>query len=377
MVDISKIQIDKSVKKQSKSYISELLSKEINFSRYSLKDNKKEEFYGEIYILLSSGIDIRTSLSIISNQQKKTKDKLLFKKMLDLVVSGESLSNSMNMLGEFSKYEEYSVCIGEETGKLVNVLEELSLYYNEKIKQRRKIVSALTYPIIVLVTAVLVIVFMMNFIVPMFQTIFSRFGKDLPVLTRWVLDASRGFNNNFGKILFVIISLIGLNLFCKKKVFYRKYCSAIVLKLSLVGNIVRAIYLRQFCQSMNLLLSSGIPLLRALELVKQMIHYYPLEMALEKTALDVLHGSSLHKSLSENKLFDEKIVALLKLGEELNKLPIIFLQLKNQYTEDLRHKTGLLNSVLEPLLIVFIGGLVAVILIAMYLPMFSMQSVMN
>lgn len=377
MVDISKIQIEKSVKKQSKSYISELLSKEINFSRYSLKDNKKEEFYGEIYILLSSGIDIRTSLSIISNQQKKTKDKLLFKKMLDLVVYGESLSNSMHMLGEFSKYEEYSVCIGEETGKLVNVLEELSLYYNEKIKQRRKIVSALTYPIIVLVTAVLVIVFMMNFIVPMFQTIFSRFGKDLPVLTRWVLDASRGFNNNFGKILFVIISLIGLNLFCKKKVFYRKYCSAIVLKLSLVGNIVRAIYLRQFCQSMNLLLSSGIPLLRALELVKQMIHYYPLEMALEKTVLDVLHGSSLHKSLSENKLFDEKIVALLKLGEELNKLPIIFLQLKNQYTEDLRHKTGLLNSVLEPLLIVFIGGLVAVILIAMYLPMFSMQSVMN
>ena len=76
-------------------------------------------------------------------------------------------------------------------------------------------------------------------------------------------------------------------------------------------------------------------------------------------------------------VFDEKIVALLKLGEELNKLPIIFLQLKNQYTEDLRHKTGLLNSVLEPLLIVFIGGLVAVILIAMYLPMFSMQSVMN
>jgi type IV pilus assembly protein PilC len=127
---------------------------------------------------------------------------------------------------------------------------------------------------------------------------------------------------------------------------------------------------------MSLLLSSGIPLLRALELSKKMIHYYPLEAALEKTAEDILHGSSLHQSLSENSLFDEKIIALIKLGEEVNKLPTIFLQLKNQYSEELRHKTSILNSVLEPILIIFIGGLVAVILIAMYLPMFSMQSVM-
>jgi type IV pilus assembly protein PilC len=376
MVSISNIRFEKAVKKQSKSKINSLLSKEIHFGRYRLKDNKKEEFYGEISILFASGIDMRTALSIISNQQKKKKDKELFTNMLNLVTSGESLSDSMKTLGEFSKYEEFSVRIGEETGRLVSVLEELCTYYNEKITQKRKLTSALSYPAMVMITAVFVIIFMMNFIVPMFQGIFSRFGQDLPMLTRWVLDASEGFNNNFGKILIVIFSLIGINAFCRKKLFYRKYLSALVLRLSLIGNIVRTIYLRQFCQSMSLLLSSGIPLLRALELSKKMIHYYPLEAALEKTAEDILHGSSLHQSLSENSLFDEKIIALIKLGEEVNKLPTIFLQLKNQYSEELRHKTSILNSVLEPILIIFIGGLVAVILIAMYLPMFSMQSVM-
>ena len=368
MVDIKKIQKKKNA---SKSRINIALSKEISFSRYKLKDKTKESFYGEISMLISSGVDIRTSLSIIVGQQRKTKDKKLFSDMLELVISGESLSDSMQKLGQFSKYEEYSVRIGEETGKLVGVLEELSSYYSEKIKQRKKLISALSYPGMVMVTAILVIIFMMNFIVPMFQGIFSRFGQELPMLTRWVLDASKSFNAHFWKFGLFIIVLVVVNAMTKDKEFYRKHLSALVLKISLIGNLVRTIYLRQFCQAMHLLLSSGVPLLRALDLSKQMIRYYPLECALDKTRQDILGGSLLHKSLSENKLFDERIIALIKLGEEVNKLPEIFLQLKNQYGEELRHKTGLLNSVLEPLLIIVIGGMVAVILVAMYLPMFS------
>ncbi len=375
MLDLKQIETGKkSRKKDSNKYLEGVLNKEISFSKSRFSDKKKENFYGELAMLLGSGIDIRTAFSIISEQQKKSKDRVFFEDILKSIVEGESLSGSLENNKEFSKYEVYSVKIGEETGKLVRVLEDIALYYSEKVKQRRKLISAFSYPAMVLVTAILVVAFMLNFIVPMFEDIFTRFNQELPMLTKWVVNISRGFNKNSGLIFFSIAVIVGVCLGVRKKSVFRKYSSILYLKIPILGDILKAVYLGRFCQSMALLTGSGIPLLRAVRLINQMISFYPLQSALREIEADILHGEMLYKSMSKFTLFEGRMIALTKLGEEVNQLEKIYSQMHKQYVEELAHKTSLLNNTLEPLLIIVIGGLVAVILIAMYLPIFSMGS---
>lgn len=373
MLDLNKIESRKAVAvAKEKKGMGNILDKEIKFGSKKLSDKKKENFYGELSMLLGSGIDIRTAFTIILEQQKKGKDRELFERMVKGIVEGRSLSESIETEKSFSKYEIFSLKIGEETGKLVRVLEDLAQYYTEKVKQRRKLISAFSYPAMVMATAILVIIFMLNFIVPMFEGIFSRFNQDLPMLTRWVVNISKGFNNHSGLLLFVAVVLVFAVLFIRKKTFYKRFSSMLMLKIPIIGEMLKAVYLGRFCQSMALLTGSGVPLLRAVRLTQQMISFYPLQKALSEIENDILHGEMLYKSMEKFPLFEGRLVALTKLGEEVNQLEKIYSQLHKQYVEELSHKTSVLNNTLEPLLIIVIGGMVAIILIAMYLPMFKL-----
>jgi type IV pilus assembly protein PilC len=377
MLDLNKIESIKAEKKPKEfSGFGNILDKEIKFGSKKLSDKKKENFYGELSMLLGSGIDIRTAFSIILEQQKKGKDRELFERLVKGIVEGKSLSESIETENSFSKYEIFSIKIGEETGKLVRVLEDLAGYYTDKVKQRRKLISAFSYPAMVMATAILVVVFMLNFIVPMFEGIFTRFNQDLPMLTRWVVNISKGFNNNSGLLLFSVVAIVVAVLFVRKKSFYKRFSSRLMLKIPIVGEMLKAVYLGRFCQSMALLTGSGVPLLRAVRLTQQMISFYPLQKALSEIENDILHGEMLFKSMEKFSLFEGRLVALTKLGEEVNQLEKIYSQLHKQYVEELSHKTSILNNTLEPLLIIVIGGMVAIILIAMYLPMFKMGGTM-
>jgi type IV pilus assembly protein PilC len=368
MIDINTLNRGERPKKFD---INRILKKEISLGRKSFRDKHKLNLYGELYMLLSAGLDLKTSLNIYHSQIKKKREKQVIQQIVDLIISGENLSDSIEKIGTFSKYEQYSIRIGEESGRLIEILKELSEYYREKISQRRKIISSLTYPMMVVFTAILVIIFMVQFIVPMFESVFSRFGSELPSLTRYVLKISKHINSNYGKIFLLITIIVSLCFVLRKNLKYRKYTSRYLLKIPLLGHLIRIVYLNKFCQSMSLMLSSGVPLLKSLNLSKSMIEYYPLEKALEKSISSILKGDLFNESLRGSLLFDSRFKAMIRLGEEVNRLPEIFSQMNNQYAEEIKTKTNVLNNILEPLLIIIIGGIVAVILIAMYLPMFS------
>jgi type IV pilus assembly protein PilC len=358
--------------KNSTPTLSNLLNKEINLFGDHIKDKTKETFYLELSMLLSAGMDIRTILDLLLGEIKKKNERVVFGKIKYEIIKGASLSEALNSTKKFSEYEYFSVKIGEETGKLADVLKSLAIFYKKKISQRRRIIAALTYPVIITSFALIAVLFMLNFVVPMFADVFKRFGGELPAITKFILRASEVIKAGFWYIIFLMGALISFLFYQRKKQWFRSLFGKLILKTPVVGKLVHKIYLARFCNSMHLMISSKVTMLRAIRLMKQMIGFYPIECTLHKVEQDILGGKSLHQSLSAFPVYPLKMISLIKAGEEVNKLDFFFNTLFEQYTEETEHQTALLGNLLEPFIIIFLGLVVGVILIAMYLPLFQL-----
>lgn len=361
-------------KKDVVQNILNILNRDISLGSTKLKDKRKASFYSELSILLSSGIDIKTALEIITEQQSAVKIQMLYTKIGKDVIEGKSLSDSLRETGLFTNYELFSIKIGEESGRITEVLTELTKYFDKKIKQKRQLTGALTYPIMVTTTAILAVVFMLRFIVPMFVDVFKRFNSNMPALTQAVLDLSKAVSENSVLILLLISGIVFLFFTVKNKRWFRRISSTILLTIPGVKDVVKKIYLARFCQAMALLISSRTPMLRSISLVRKMISFYPYEVALKQIEDDILHGKTLHECMSGYSIFDKRIVALTKVAEEVNQLDRIFTRLNEQYTEELEHQVGMLSNLLEPFMIILVGLMVGTILVAMYLPLFQLGS---
>ncbi|MBI4646418.1 MAG: type II secretion system F family protein [Bacteroidia bacterium] len=354
--------------------IRDFMTRDIRLFGNRLNDKKKERFFNDLSILLSSGVDIKTSLELIAEEQKGKGDKLLFESIKNNVINGHSLSEAIENSKKFTPYEYYSIRIGEESGKLTDVLAELSSFFNRKIKQKRQLTNAFSYPALVLATALAAVIFMLNFIIPMFSDVFKRFGGKLPGITKFMIRFSEFFSDYTAYFLLFVVLLAIFMYLQRRQLWYRRLVSGLLLKTPVIGHIVLQIYISRFCQSMALLIASRTHLLQAVQLVKNMLGFYPFEIALEKISTDIINGKPLFLSMKEFTIFDNRLISLVRVAEEVNQLDAVFARLYKQYYDEAENKIMLINSLLEPILIIFIGLLVAVILIAMYLPMFQLST---
>lgn len=378
-IELSKINHSKS---PSKSIEETVDSTKNNFTlklfpgSKKLKDSKKEEFYSEIFLLLQSGLDLKRSIEIFTNQQTEEQVKTIFSGIEELLIKGSSFSEALHSFPDITAYEYYSIKIGEESGQLSEVLSELSEFYLRKIKQQKQLVSAFTYPTVVLMTAIIAVVFMMNFIVPMFADAFKRFNADLPGLTQFIVNLSEGFRH-YWWLLLLFLAGAGLGIWSLSKIAaVRQWVSEKVIHIPLFGILLQKIYLARFCQSMALMVTAKTPLIISLDLVGKMVGYHPLERVLKEISVEIFKGKMLHEAMVSKSIFDQRMVSLIRVGEETNRLDVIFKKLYEQYSSEADHRTTMMNAMLEPLLIVLVGILVAVILIAMYLPMFKIGNSM-
>ena len=348
-----------------------ILNKEITISIFNNKNSFKCRFFSETAVLLSSGMDLRKSLEIVLSGISKAKEKQILENMIQSIIKGSSFSNATEKTNAFSKYDFFSVMIGEESGSLASVLKELSVYYSKRISQQRQITGAMTYPFLVLGTSVLSLVFMLNFIVPMFEDVFLRFRGSLPPLTRAVISLSDSFSKYSLYFLFFFTGALIFFFINRRKEWYRKYSAQILMNTPIAGPIIKLTYKTRFCQTLKLLISSKVHLLEAIDLIRQMIGFYPLESALLDIKLKLSKGITLSQAMESYPIFDKKIIAMTRVAEEVNKLDLVYDQLFQQYSDELDTKIKTMNSLLEPILIIFVGGLVALILISMYLPIFQ------
>ncbi|MRX39565.1 type II secretion system F family protein [Flavobacterium sp. LC2016-23] len=342
-----------------------------------LSDKKKEIFYRELGMLLKSGVDFKKALEILSNQSSNKFEKDIILQIKDKVIEGRSIYESMRETNQFSAYEYYSIQIGEETRKLEEVLAELQKYFNRKIQMKRQIVSVLTYPAIVMIVTVLVLYFMLNKVVPMFSSVFKQFGSELPKSTQVIIKISNHSGTIFSIVLAIIIGLIITHALLKEKDFYRALTTKMILKIPYFGNLIRKIYISRFCQAMNLLITSKTTLINSLSLTAKMIGFYPIEMAIHEIKDDITRGASLNESLKKHDVFENKMVSMVEVAEQVNQLETMFERLTEQYNEEISHQTKMIGVILEPMIIIVIGVIVGVIMVSMYAPMFDLSKIIN
>ena len=340
-------------------------------------DKQKEDFYREFSTLIKAGVDFNRALMILTEQQKSKFIRSVYKEINDNVVKGKSLHESIQNYSFFSSYEYYSIKIGEETKRLPQIFDQLQKFYSRKIKMKRQIVSVLAYPVFVLAITFAVLYFMLSYVVPMFASVFKQFGKELPEITKFVVKVSDHFNVIALVFLGVIATLFVAHSVLKHKASYQNIVSSIILRLPFFGSLIKKIYLARFCQSLSLLLSAKTPLITALELTEKMISFYPLKSAISKAKIDVLKGETFANSLKKHAFFTPKIISLTTIGEQINELDKMYDGLANQYNEDIDHSTKMIGTILEPLMIVLIGGIVGFIMVAMYSPLFDLSKIIE
>jgi type IV pilus assembly protein PilC len=353
------------------SALKSLLDKEISFGSSGFNDQKKEKLYSDLELLLNAGLDLSIIFDLLIGECKNQKEKAIYESIKKDLVKGKSLSASLQEKKHFTKYEYISIRMGEESGKLNLVCKELSRYFSGKIRQRKQIKGALVYPSLVLGTALLVLTFMLKYVVPMFVQIFNQNKVELPAITRIIIRISENFSVFLYGGFFIIAFFISLRMWQGKKDWYRNLAAKILLKTPFFGPLYHNIYLARLCYSMQLLLSSKALLTDAIDLVTQMVGFYPFEQSLKKIKSEIVKGKSLNQSLAQFDVYPGRMVSLLKVGEEVNQLENVFGKLGAQFADEAELKTKSLNSILEPVLILFIGAVVGFILIAMYVPMFQ------
>ena len=354
-----------------------LLTREISVTGVSFGSKKKEQWYAELSLLLKSGIDLRSALELLAETQKKDKDKQLLTDLLEQLVEGNSFSTILENNKNFSRYEYYAIRIGEQTGQLGQIASELSDFFRYKNEQRREIISALTYPVIVLATALLVILFMMKYVIPMFVDIFKQNKVDLPPLTNAIVGFSDVITS-YGWLLLLGSFGLGISVyFASRTLLFKQYASYLVLKLPILGAYFRKIYMAQFTQAIALLTTARVPVLESLDLVQHMIAFYPLQEGLKRARQEILSGGKMSTAFGQSSIFDLKMIAMVRVAEETNQTEFIFQKLNEQYNQQVKYQSQIISNVLNPILTLMVGIIVGIILIAMYLPMFRLSSLIG
>jgi type IV pilus assembly protein PilC len=320
-------------------------------------------------------MDLKSSLEIIINESEKKKDIELHQKILENIIAGDTLSDAIRNTGEFTPFEYFNIKIGEETGKLEAVLDLLNKYFSRVLDTRQKIRGALTYPILIVIVSVLAVFIMMKFVVPTFADVYNRLGHDLPAITNFVLKVSQ----NLGKYFLIVIILGGvlfiLGRYIKKSTKYLVKFQQILLKIPLWGAYLKHIHIEKFFHSLSILLQSKINLVQSFEILAEMTNFLPLKDAIISVQNDLISGNLLSESLKKYKnLFDSRKISLIKVGEEVNKLDFAIKKIEAQLEEKTDNIARNFTSSLEPALIIFVGFIVGVILIAMYMPIFKLSS---
>lgn len=357
--------------------LSELMTKEITLFGSSFGVKKKALWYDELGVLLTSGINLKQALELLAETQKKEVDQKMLSNMVDSLVSGTPFSEVIHEHKAFSDYDYYALKIGEQTGALAHIVTELGQFHKRKNDQRSEIISALTYPMIVLITAVVVVLFMLHYVVPMFVDIFKQNNVELPAITRAIVNFS-SFLGTHGLVLMGVVVMMSIALFfASKKLWYRKFIGTLQTKLPILGAYVQKIYMAQFTQAIALLTASKVPLVDSIALVQRMISFYPLQKSLGIVREDVISGDKLSTACSRHPIFDKKMIALVRVSEETNQTEYVFQKLSHQYNHQVKQQSQLIANVLNPILTILVGILVGVILIAMYLPMFKLSTVIG
>jgi len=344
-----------------------------------IKTRDKAVFARQFATMIQSGLAVLRALYVLEEQTQNPRLKKIIASVRSDVESGMSLSDSMERYPvAFDKLYVSMVRAGEVGGALDASLNRLANQLEKDDSIRRTVKSAMTYPLVLLVFAILVATGMLLFIIPIFSSMYDDLGGELPMLTRFMLGLSNFIKGYWWVIIPLLIgAFYGLKRWKNSEGGSRVW-DRMKLKLPMkVGPVIQKIAVARFSRTMSTLVSSGVPILQAIEITGKVSGNTVIEDAMLDVKESVRSGESIAKPLSRVPVFPPMVTHMISIGEETGALDSMMNKVADFYEDEVDTTIKSLTSIIEPIMMLLVGGIVGVIVISMYLPMFNMMNLVK
>ena len=365
----------------SNQYYPLSIEKENSKSKKSFSFNSKVKlkdiavFCRQFYVMLDSGLSIGKALNILIEQCEKPKLREALIGVNGELKRGETLASSMRKRKDvFPNLLTSMIDAGERSGNLDIILKRMAEYYEKETKIRGKIKSAMIYPIVLGVVAIISITFILTFVMPTFVQMFEENNVDLPMSTKMVLETSKVLGK-YGIIIFLILvtAIILLGKYLKSEEGQYKL-SSINLKIPVIKKLTQKIIVSRFTRTMGIVSSSGMSLVTSIEIVASVVGNKIAEKELLKVKEKVLKGEGLGDSIMKIKIFPPMLASMVKIGEEAGSLDSILDKTADFYDDELEREIKTATALIEPSMIVLMGIIIGFLLISILTPMFKMYN---
>ncbi|VAX29461.1 Type IV fimbrial assembly protein PilC [hydrothermal vent metagenome] len=360
-----------SVKKKAKEF-------NISFGEKKVTDKDIVIFTRQFATMIDAGLPLVQCLEILGSQSEHPTLAKAINTVRGDVESGSTYADALRKHPNvFDELYVNMVAAGETGGILDTILNRLSAYMEKAMKLKKQIKSAMVYPITILVVAVAVIIVLMVFVIPIFAKMFTDFGGQLPGLTQMVIDISEFIQHN---ILYMLAAGWGFAFAIKK--YYKTpkghfNLDRLALKMPVVGDLIQKASIAKFTRTLGTLISSGVPILEGLEIVAKTSGNKVVEKAIMRARTSISEGKTIADPLSKEPVFPPMVVQMIAVGETTGAIDNMLGKIADFYDDEVDSAVATLTSMLEPLMMVFLGLTIGTIVIAMYLPIFEMASIVG
>ncbi|WIH23611.1 type II secretion system F family protein [Photobacterium damselae] len=347
--------------------------------RNQMKSSDVTAITRQLATMIESGVPIVQALKLMACSHHKAEVRAVLTQVNTQVEAGASLSKALKSSSPlFDNFYCDLVATGEETGYLGQVFVRLATYREKSEAMRKKVIKAMIYPSMVMLTAISVTILMLVFVIPQFAAIFGSFGAELPWFTRQVLKAS-DFLINYGGYLAVglLLALVLYRYSYKRSYSFRLRMARLSLRLPIIGNVVLKATIARFARTLATTFSAGIPLLTGLQSAGKTAGNLHIEEAIMEAHTSAAAGMPLYLSLRQCNVFPELMLQMTMIGEESGSLDDMLNKMASLYENDVDNIVDNLGQILEPLIIIVLGVLIGGLLVAMYMPIFTLMSVIG
>jgi type IV pilus assembly protein PilC len=353
--------------------------KEINISLPFLKQKVKQRsvavFTRQLATMIDAGLPLVQSLEILSLQQDNKVFKGIIRQIKEDVEGGSTFAGALNKHpSAFNELYTNLVVAGEEGGILDNILNRLASYIEKAEALKKKVKSALVYPATIVTVAVAVVMILMIFVIPVFETMFKSAGQSLPLPTLIVLTISKLIK----RYVLIFIPAFVLLIYLFKKYYQtqngRAIIDSLLLKLPVFGPLLKKIAVARFSRTLGTLVSSGVPILDGLSIVSRTSGNKTIETAILNARASIREGETIADPLGRSGIFPPMVIQMISVGESTGALDSMLSKIAEFYEEEVDVAVANLTSLLEPLLMIFLGVVIGGVVIAMYLPIFNMAN---
>jgi type IV pilus assembly protein PilC len=335
-------------------------------------------FTGQLAAMIEAGLHLLRSLTALGEETLNKYFKGVLEQVGADVAQGQSLAAAMGKHPRaFNAFYVSLIRVGESSGRLPDVLNQLATYMEKTAQLRRKIIGALSYPLVILSLTMLILSVMVFYVAPIFEGVYTRAHAALPLPTQMLLGVSRGARANIPLTLLVLLGVGALVYVGRRTPTGRRLLDAGKLRLPLFGALIRKAVLAKVCRTLATLINSSVPVLEALDIAADAAGNCIIEAALRRTAEEVKGGGTIASALRRSGQFPSMLVQMIVTGEETGKLPELLNKTALYYEQQVDNMVDALAALLEPLLIAVVGGVSGAIILALYLPIFNLGNALR